>query len=94
MADRLLVIIVGAGVAGLSAAIKLAEAGLAVTILEARERIGGRVWTRRIPPCDAPVEFGAEFIHGKPPEILRPLQGPVRQSSKSTGITGVSQAKV
>ena len=74
MADKLPVIIVGAGVAGLSAAIKLGEAGLPVTILEARERIGGRVYTRRIPACDAPVEFGAEFIHGKPPEILRPLQ--------------------
>ncbi|MGC2450177.1 MAG: NAD(P)/FAD-dependent oxidoreductase [Candidatus Sulfotelmatobacter sp.] len=74
MADRLPVVIVGAGVAGLSAAIKLAEAGLAVTILEARERIGGRVYTRRIPPSDIPVEFGAEFIHGKPPEILRLLQ--------------------
>lgn len=53
---------------------KLAEAGLPITILEARDRIGGRVYTRRIPNCDTPIEFGAEFIHGKPPEILRPLQ--------------------
>jgi|SRR5579872_598346 len=74
MADKLPVVIVGAGVAGLSAAIKLAEGGLPVTILEARDRIGGRVCTRRIAACDAPIEFGAEFIHGKPPEILQLLR--------------------
>ncbi len=68
------VIIVGAGVAGLSAAIELAEAGIAVVILEARDRIGGRVYTQHVPGCAAPIELGAEFIHGKAPEILDPLQ--------------------
>jgi monoamine oxidase len=79
MAAKSPVLIVGAGVAGLSAAIKLGEAGLPVVVLEARERIGGRVYTRHVPGCDAPIEFGAEFIHGKPPEILRPL----RESGKT-----------
>src|SRR5579863_1086571 len=79
MAAKLPVVIVGAGVAGLSAAIKLAGAGLAVVVLEARERIGGRVYTRHVPGCDAPIEFGAEFIHGLPPEILKPL----RESGKT-----------
>ena len=35
-----------------------------MVILEARERIGGRCWTRRIPGLDVPVEVGAEFMHG------------------------------
>jgi monoamine oxidase len=36
-----------------------------VLILEARDRIGGRCWTRRMPGLDVPVELGAEFIHGE-----------------------------
>jgi monoamine oxidase len=63
------VIIVGAGAAGLSAAAALARAGLQVSILEARDRIGGRILTKRDRVCHAPVELGAEFIHGCPPEI-------------------------
>jgi monoamine oxidase len=68
------VLIIGAGVAGLSSAIELANAGLRVTILEARDRVGGRVFTQ----CDAAlnhaVELGAEFVHGLPPEIWLPIQ--------------------
>jgi monoamine oxidase len=67
------VLIVGAGVAGLSAAAELASAGLAVTLLEARERIGGRIFTLHPDDSDAPVELGAEFVHGRPPELLRLL---------------------
>src|SRR5579863_8611488 len=68
------VIVVGAGAAGLAAAVELARAGVAVTILEARNRVGGRMFTQRDPTCQAPIEFGAEFIHGLPPEIWEPLQ--------------------
>lgn len=63
------VVVVGAGVAGLTASIRLAQEGLPVVILEARDRIGGRVYTERVAGLDAPIEYGAEFIHGKPPEI-------------------------
>jgi len=60
-------LIIGAGVAGLAAARELSRAGLKVIILEARERIGGRVNTH----YDSwPIELGAEFVHGKPPETL------------------------
>ena len=69
MSDNPDVIILGAGAAGLSAAVELAQAGLKVTILEARDRIGGRIFTKHDPVCDAPVELGAEFIHGRPPQI-------------------------
>ncbi len=55
--------------AGLSAAVKLVEAGISVEIVEARDRIGGRVYTQPDPALVAPIELGAEFIHGCPPEI-------------------------
>ena len=63
------VIVIGAGLAGLAAACQLGRAGVRVQIIEARDRIGGRVLTHLDPGCDCPIEFGAEFIHGKPPEI-------------------------
>ncbi len=63
------VIVIGAGVAGLTAARLLAEAGLRVLILEARDRIGGRVWTTHSTD-GVPVELGAEFIHGRPRAIF------------------------
>jgi monoamine oxidase len=64
------VIVIGAGAAGISAAVELAAAGLRCTILEARDRIGGRIFTVIDPLHNHPVELGAEFIHGRPPEIL------------------------
>ncbi|MBD2102226.1 NAD(P)/FAD-dependent oxidoreductase [Leptolyngbya sp. FACHB-261] len=56
-------VIIGAGAAGLAAGHALQAAGQTVTILEARNRIGGRVWTDRS-FVDFPIENGAEFIHG------------------------------
>jgi monoamine oxidase len=55
------VIVVGAGFAGLAAAWELAEGGVEVVVLEARDRVGGRVWSREL-PSGAVVEMGAEFI--------------------------------
>ncbi len=63
------VIIIGAGVAGLAAARELSRAGVPVVVLEARDRIGGRIHTLHPPGLEAPVELGAEFVHGRPPEI-------------------------
>ena len=60
------VLVIGAGAAGLAAAAELARAGLSVSILEARDRVGGRCFTRRLPGVPVPVELGAEFIHGRP----------------------------
>ncbi len=60
------VIILGAGAAGLSAARVLAEAGRSVLIVEARDRIGGRISTLLDDDFEMPVELGAEFIHGRP----------------------------
>jgi len=61
------VAIIGAGAAGLLAAARLARAGCSVVVLEARERIGGRVWTLSDPVSLRPIELGAEFIHGAAP---------------------------
>lgn len=67
------VLIIGAGAAGLAAARDLAAAGLAVTIIEARDRIGGRVHTIRDQSFNLPVELGAEFVHGKHPALIKLL---------------------
>jgi monoamine oxidase len=64
------VIIIGAGVSGLAAALELGRAGFEVTVLEARDRVGGRIFTAQDDTV-VPVEYGAEFIHGKPPETLK-----------------------
>ncbi len=68
------VLIVGAGVAGLAAARMLAGAGRRVMVLEARDRVGGRILTVREAGARRPLELGAEFVHGKPPELLRLLE--------------------
>ena len=60
------VVVIGAGAAGLAAAGLLAAAAQSVLLLEARDRVGGRCWTRAEPGVALPVEMGAEFIHGSP----------------------------
>ncbi len=68
------ILIVGAGAAGLMAARALSSAGLEVTILEARDRIGGRINTIHDPAFSLPIEAGAEFIHGELETTIRLLK--------------------
>ncbi|MFN8124488.1 MAG: FAD-dependent oxidoreductase [Thermoleophilia bacterium] len=56
------VVVAGAGMAGLACAERLAAAGARVVVIEARDRIGGRVWTDR--SLGVPLERGASWIHG------------------------------
>jgi len=56
------VAVVGAGAAGLGAARRLAAAGLAVKVLEARNRLGGRAWTA-CDPSGLPIELGCAWLH-------------------------------
>lgn len=68
------VVVIGAGAAGLAAAAELSRAGRSVLIVEARDRIGGRCCTRRLPGIPVPVELGAEFIHGRPEATFALMQ--------------------
>ncbi len=68
------IFIIGAGAAGLSAGYHLSEKGYHVTILEARNRTGGKIHTLHDPEFSNPVEAGAEFIHGKLPTTLNLLK--------------------
>lgn len=52
-------VVLGAGIAGLAAAQELAARGLSVVVLEARQRIGGRLHTAEIAPGLPPVDLGA-----------------------------------
>jgi len=68
------VIVIGAGAAGLAAACTLAGQSLQTIVVEARDRIGGRVWTVPTAGTAVPAELGAEFIHGLAPETTALLR--------------------
>ncbi|MBV8200179.1 MAG: FAD-dependent oxidoreductase [Acidobacteria bacterium] len=73
LVERADVAVVGAGVAGLAAARELRRRGVKVIVLEARDRIGGRILTVHDPRLPLPVELGAEFVHGPAPATHRLL---------------------
>lgn len=58
------VVVLGAGAAGLAAARVLSNAGASAVVLEARNRIGGRILTREDVGLAVPMELGGEFVHG------------------------------
>ncbi|MEK7354854.1 MAG: NAD(P)/FAD-dependent oxidoreductase, partial [Bdellovibrionota bacterium] len=72
-------IIVGAGLAGLACARELHDQGLDVVLLESRDRIGGRVFTKHDATLGIPIELGAEFMHGSPRILF--------ERAKSFGLT-------
>lgn len=83
------VIVIGAGAAGLMAAAQLAQAGRQVLLLEARDRIGGRIWTRHEAGLAVPLELGAEFIHGHA-SLTRSLLARVGVAAVEIGETHLS----
>src|SRR5215212_6591020 len=71
------ILIIGAGMAGLGAARSLRDAGWPVQIIEARDRIGGRVLTTR--DWGVPLDMGASWIHGT-------TDNPLSEVAKKAGI--------
>lgn len=68
------ILVIGAGASGLMAARELAKEGWKTTILEARNRIGGRIYTLHDDSFPEPVELGAEFVHGNLPVTIKLLK--------------------
>ena len=66
------IVVIGAGMAGLTAARHLAEAGKRVLVVEARDRVGGRILTEHV--HGEALELGAQFVHGKPPELWQLIE--------------------
>lgn len=73
------VLVIGAGIAGLAAARALTDQGIKVTMIEGRERIGGRIHTSRVWP-NLPMDLGASWIHGQ-------------QQNPITALANAAQAK-
>ena len=71
-------VVVGGGLAGLAAAVELTQAGWDVVLLEARTRLGGRVWTHHVEGVALPIELGAEFVRGP--------RGPLWDLARTAGV--------
>ena len=91
-AEQTEVVIIGGGAAGLAAARALHDAQVRVLVLEARNRMGGRIYTRRVRGLAVPVELGAEFVHGAREEGARDV-GARRRGRADAGraVGGVDQ---
>lgn len=79
------VIVIGAGMAGLSAAKELADKGFDVLVLESRDRSGGRIWTDF--SLDVPIDLGAAWIHGKKKNPIFELAKKNRIKTAPSGFT-------
>jgi monoamine oxidase len=84
MTSRFDTIVIGAGLAGIAAAQHLSQRGQRVALVEARSRFGGRVWTRRDPATEYPIEMGPEWFNGSGP-VHQLLAAPKLATPESGG---------
>lgn len=94
MAERTQVLVIGAGIAGVTAARELTRLGRSVRVLEARDRIGGRLWTQHRLGHD--LELGGTWVHSAQPHVWAELTRyglPVVQTSVPEGMTWVIDGK-
>ncbi|MEM1361784.1 MAG: FAD-dependent oxidoreductase [Pseudomonadota bacterium] len=83
--------VIGAGIAGLAAAQYLTEAGRDVIVFEARDRVGGRIWTKDL--VGAPVDLGASWIHGATDNPIEALANALDLSRMPTDDSYVIRGK-
>lgn len=65
-------LVIGGGIAGLASALELVRNGVSTTVIEAKDRFGGRIHT--VYDGAIPIELGAEFVHGRSPALLKAIQ--------------------
>jgi len=82
------VLVIGAGISGLAAAKELVDAGCEVTVLEARSRLGGRIWTSN-QWNKIPLDMGASWIHGT---VGNPITQLARLAGAKTASTSYDSA--
>lgn len=68
---------VGAGAASLAAAPEFSQSGLRITVVEARDRVGGKIYALHNSTLSPPVELGAEFVHREPKETRATVRAAV-----------------
>ena len=85
MTSRFDTIVIGAGLAGIAAAQRLSQGGRRVALVDARSLFGGRVWTRRDPAPEYPLEMGPEWFNASGPiqQLLAARKLPMPESSGS-----------
>lgn len=81
------VLIIGAGIAGLAAADKLTAEGISNLVVEARDRIGGRIHTDT--SLGVPVSLGAQWIHGTAENPIKELADALNLEYKDSGFSHV-----
>ncbi|TAF55541.1 MAG: FAD-dependent oxidoreductase, partial [Oscillatoriales cyanobacterium] len=83
------IVVIGAGLAGLAAARELHHQGYDVVVVEARDRLGGRIWTSHQWP-DMPLDLGASWIHGVQGNPLTALADDVQAPRLQTRYTSAT----